>query len=98
MQVQKIATRARAAAQRLGNLSSETKNQALEAIAAIIIDRQAAILDANAQDVERTAHLVESGDMSPALLARLKLNPQKVLEMATGVRSVADLPDPVSPG
>ena len=95
MQVQEIATRARIAAQRLGNLSTETKNQALEAIAAVIIDRQAAILDANAQDVERTAHLVESGDMSPALLARLKLNTQKVLEMATGVRSVADLPDPV---
>lgn len=95
MQVEKIAQQARAAALRLGTLSTDTKNQALEAIAAALLEHQEAILAANQRDVQRTSHLVACGRMSKPLLDRLKLNAQKVLEMATGVRSVARLPDPV---
>jgi glutamate-5-semialdehyde dehydrogenase len=95
MQVEDIARRARTAAQRLGSLSSKTKNQALEAIAAALLDQQTAILAANQEDVTRTSHLVASGALSQPLLDRLKLNAHKVRDMATGVRSVARLPDPV---
>jgi glutamate-5-semialdehyde dehydrogenase len=95
MQVTDIARQAKAAALRLGALSTETKNQALEAIAAALLEHQEVILAANQRDVQRTGHLVASGRMSQPLLDRLKLNAQKVLEMATGVRSVARLPDPV---
>lgn len=95
MQVEQIAQRAREAAQRLAGLSTATKNQALEAIATALTDHQASILDANQQDVERTSRLVKCGAMSQPLLDRLKLNAHKVLEMAAGVRSVAQLPDPV---
>jgi glutamate-5-semialdehyde dehydrogenase len=95
MQVQESARRAKAAALRLATLSTATKNQALEAIAETLMQHRADILDANHRDVARTRTLVESGAMARPLLDRLKLNEHKVLEMATGVRSVAQLPDPV---
>jgi glutamate-5-semialdehyde dehydrogenase len=95
MQVTDIAQQAKAAALRLGTLATETKNQALEAIAATLLKHQEAILAANQRDVQRTSHLVACGRMSQPLLDRLKLNAQKVLEMAVGVQSVARLPDPV---
>ena len=95
MQVEKIARRARTAALRLGALSTEVKNQVLEAIAAALREHQETILAANQRDVQRTSHLVACGRMSKPLLDRLKLNAQKVSEMATGVQSVARLPDPV---
>jgi gamma-glutamyl phosphate reductase len=53
MQVEAIARRARKAALRLGGLSTETKNQVLEAVAMTLSGRQTAILEANRQDVER---------------------------------------------
>jgi glutamate-5-semialdehyde dehydrogenase len=95
MRVEKIAQQARAAALRLGVLSTETKNQVLEAIAAALLEHQDTLLAANQRDVQRTSHLVACGRMSKPLLDRLKLNAQKVVDMATGVRSVAQLPDPV---
>ncbi|MCZ6875409.1 MAG: glutamate-5-semialdehyde dehydrogenase [bacterium] len=95
MNVQEIAKQAQIAAQRLGGVSTKVRNQVLQAIADTMMDRQAAILDANAQDVDQTTQRVVSGAMSQALLDRLKLTPFKVKDMATGVRSVADLPDPV---
>lgn len=95
MNMQEIAQQAQLAAQRLGGLPTTVKNQVLQAIADTLVDRRPAILDANAQDVDQTTQQVASGAMSQALLDRLKLTPFKVEEMATGVRSVADLADPV---
>jgi glutamate-5-semialdehyde dehydrogenase len=95
MQIHDIAQRAKAAALRLGSLSTAVKNQALEAMATAILDHEPEILAANQRDVERTSQLVAAGAMSKPLLERLKLSPHKVRDMATGVRSVARLPDPV---
>ena len=95
MQVQEVARRAQEAARKLGSLSTIMKNQVLEAMATMLVERQVAILAANHQDVERTSRLVVRGEMSQPLLDRLKLTAHKVQDMATGVRSVAHLPDPV---
>ncbi|MGQ4810309.1 Gamma-glutamyl phosphate reductase [Candidatus Entotheonellaceae bacterium PAL068K] len=95
MQVEEMARRAKTAALRLGSLSTAVKDRALEAIAAALVAHQTAILEANQQDVRRTSDLVACGAMSQPLLDRLKLSVHKVQEMATGVRSVAGLPDPV---
>ena len=94
-QVQEIAARAKASSRRLGTLSREVKDRALHAIADGLEQDRAKLLEANQQDVERTARLVERGEMSRALLDRLKLSEDKVLGMARGVRSVAALADPV---
>jgi glutamate-5-semialdehyde dehydrogenase len=82
---------AKRAAAALAVLSSEVKNRALRAMAAALVAHRAEILDANARDVA-TAR----GEGRPqAFVDRLSLTLQRIDEMATGVREVADLPDPV---
>src|SRR5215471_546954 len=95
MHVQESAQRAKDAALRLAILPTETKNRALEAIAEALIEHREHILEANHHDVTQATRLVECGALAKPLLDRLKLNEHKVLDMATGVRSVASLPDPV---
>jgi glutamate-5-semialdehyde dehydrogenase len=95
MHIQESAQRAKDAAWRLATLSTVTKNRALEAIADALIEHREHILEANRHDVAQATCLVESGALAKPLLDRLKLTAHKVLEMATGVRSVASLPDPV---
>ena len=95
MHVQESAKRAKDAALRLATLSTATKNRALEAIADALIEHREHILEANRHDVTQATRLVERGVLAKPLLDRLKLTEHKVLDMATGVRSVAGLPDPV---
>ncbi len=95
MHVQESAKRAKDAALRLATLSTATKNRALEAIADALIEHREHILEANRHDVTQATRLVEHGALAKPLLDRLKLTEYKVLDMATGVRSVAGLPDPV---
>jgi glutamate-5-semialdehyde dehydrogenase len=84
-----------AAAQRgaraLGSASTETKDAALEAIARLLGERTAGILEANAADVadERAEGL------SAALQDRLALDEGRIAAMADGVRAVMALDDPV---
>src|SRR5262245_3706740 len=95
MHVQESAKRAKDAALQLATLSTATKNRALEAIADALIEHREHILEANHHDVTQATRLVECGALAKPLLDRLKLTEHKVLDMATGVRSVAGLPDPV---
>ena len=84
-----------AAAQRgarvLGGASSEEKNAALEAIARLLGERTAEILDANAADLADE----KAEGLSEALQDRLALNVKRVAAMAEGVRAVTALDDPV---
>jgi glutamate-5-semialdehyde dehydrogenase len=82
---------AKAAGRKLAGLSTAVKNQALEAMAQALIERQDEILAANAQDVERAR---DSG-LAEAPLNRLKLTSEKLQAIAADVRTVANLPDPV---
>jgi glutamate-5-semialdehyde dehydrogenase len=71
--------------------STEAKNDALERLARLLGERSDEILEANAADLadERAAGLTE------ALRDRLALNRDRVASMASGVRAIAALPDPV---
>jgi glutamate-5-semialdehyde dehydrogenase len=82
---------AKAASRKLAGLSSAVKNRALESIAESLIARQDEILAANAQDVERAR---DSG-LADAPLNRLRLTPEKIAGIASDVRTVARLADPV---
>ena len=93
--MEEIAGRAKDAALKLAGLSTQVKNRALQGMADLLRDRRADILAANQQDVQRATELVANGALSKPLLDRLKLNADKVLGMAQGVESVAQLPDPV---
>ena len=82
---------AKRAARRLAMLGSGVKDDALEAIAAALIESTDRILEANARDLEAG----EANGLSDALLDRLALDERRVAAMADGVRAIAALPDPV---
>lgn len=85
------ATRAKEAARALALLSRDDKDRALRAMADALEAQAESILEANAQDVEAAT---EAGVPS-ARIDRLRLTPERVRNVADGVRSVADLDDPV---
>ena len=93
--MEEIAGRAKDTALKLAGQSTGVKNRVLQRMADLLRDRRADILAANQQDVHRATELVGNGALSKPLLDRLKLNEDKVLGMAQGVESVAQLPDPV---
>jgi glutamate-5-semialdehyde dehydrogenase len=82
---------AKRAATALGALPSGVKNAALEAIAAALIERTPEILEANARDLEAGR---EAG-LTDALMDRLALDVRRVGVIASQVRDIAALPDPV---
>ena len=86
-----MAARARAAAQRLAQMSSAQKSRALLAAAQAIRDSSDAIVAANAEDMRAG----EASGLSAALLDRLRLDPARIEAMAAGVEAVARLDDPV---
>ena len=89
--VAEICATAKQASRTLATLSSSVKDAALEAIAAALTARGEEVLETNARDVEdgRTTGL------SSALVDRLTLDEARLAEVASGVRKIASLPDPV---
>ena len=81
---------AKAAKFQINQLSTEQKNAALEAMAQALLSECDEILAANAKDMEAAkAHI------SPVMLDRLRLTPERIAAMAKGIREVIALPDPV---
>ncbi len=89
--VTKIAVTAKVAALQLAHLSTDVKNRTLEEMASALEKGCASILEANAKDLE----FAEKENVAGPLIARLRLNENKVMGMVKGIRSVARLKDPV---
>jgi glutamate-5-semialdehyde dehydrogenase len=89
--VRDICAAAKYASLELAMLGSEVKDGALEAIAAAIEDRAEEILEANTQDVEAG----RGSGLAAALIDRLTLTDRRLADMASGLRTIAALPDPV---
>jgi glutamate-5-semialdehyde dehydrogenase len=89
-----VETRARAAheaARHLALANARVKSEALLTMARGLEEKAPAILEANRADLERAR-----GQGHPrAFLDRLTLTDSRVEDMATGIRQVAALPDPV---
>ena len=81
---------AKAAKAEVCALSTHQKNDALNAMADALLAHENQILSANEQDIARS-----SATISPVMLDRLRLTPQRISAMANGIREVAALPDPV---
>lgn len=90
-EIEQLARDAKTASRVLAQLSSSTKNAALEAMATAICDKRDAIFAANQIDVENGARK----GIGTALLNRLTLTDAKIANMAQGCRDVAALPDPI---
>jgi glutamate-5-semialdehyde dehydrogenase len=82
---------ARAAARALARASAQAKNEALERIASSLRANEAALLAANAQDVQ-AARTAGNDD---AFVDRLALTPKNIEAMARGLEEIVALPDPV---
>ncbi len=82
---------AKAAAKVLALADTQTKNQALLAMAQALRVHQEEILQANALDLAAA----KASGMSQSLQDRLLLTPARVAGMAQGLEDVAALPDPV---
>lgn len=82
---------AKAASQKLALLDTTHKNQLLEKMADAIEKNSQLILNANAKDLAKAK---ENG-ITDALIDRLRLTKERVIEMAEGMRQVATLPDPI---
>ena len=74
----------------INTASENLKNQALLAMADHLLAATEEILAANAQDMERA-----KGKISDVMLDRLYLDAGRIEAMATGIREVVALPDPI---
>ncbi|MGA3156324.1 MAG: glutamate-5-semialdehyde dehydrogenase [Steroidobacteraceae bacterium] len=89
--MQQLGAAAVEAAGVLALATTAQKNQALSAAAAALRAQRAAILDANAQDVQAA----QSQGLGAALLDRLRLDDSRVAAMARGLEEVVALTDPI---
>jgi glutamate-5-semialdehyde dehydrogenase len=85
------ARQAKEAARRLAYLPTDVKDAALVAMAEALLRHTEAILEANEVDVRAGR---ERG-LSRALMDRLLLTPERIQDMAEGLRVLTNLPDPV---
>ena len=88
--MKEMLTAAKAAKLQISQLTSAQKNAALEAMADALLASSADILAANALDLQAAKDTI-----SPVMLDRLCLTPERIAGMAKGIREVAQLPDPV---
>ena len=89
--VSEISSIAKIASLQLAHLPTDIKNMALEKMAIAIERDCSSILQANTKDLE----FAKKENIPSPLIARLRLNENKVMGMAKGIRSVISLQDPV---
>jgi glutamate-5-semialdehyde dehydrogenase len=89
--ISELATAAKRASRRLALMTAAEKNRSLIAMADALQRRSAEILVENDKDVEEG----RKKGLSKALIDRLILDEQRLKGIASGLRDVAALPDPV---
>jgi glutamate-5-semialdehyde dehydrogenase len=68
------------------------RNSALKAMASLLTEKAAELLDANSEDVKKAETKVASGGITKSALKRLRLDAEKIEEMRRELMSVASLP------
>lgn len=86
-----IGENAKRASRSLASLSGAERNRALEALAAGLLDACDTILAENQRDLENG----KKTGMRDAMVDRLRLTRERIEGMASGIREVIALPDPV---
>jgi glutamate-5-semialdehyde dehydrogenase len=89
--IRQLGRRARGAARALAGSASQQRNQGLQAAAALIRERQGELLSANQADLSAAA---DQG-LSPAMIDRLRLDPDRLDAIAGGLEAIAALADPL---
>jgi gamma-glutamyl phosphate reductase len=86
-----LVKKAKGAAGRLSTLSTAIKNQALDMMADGLQEHEAELLVENEKDLEQFDATPERKAMGD----RLRLTAERIRDMATGIRDIARLPDPL---
>ena len=86
-----VGKRARAAARHMARAETGLKNNALMAIAAVIEDSAAMLVEQNKRDLEAG----RQHGLGAALIDRLALDESRIAAMADGLRQIAQLSDPI---
>src|SRR4051794_27737753 len=89
--VAQVCARAKEASRALVRLDAATRDAALHAMADALERRAGEILDANARDMDAG----QEAGIGSALLDRLRLDEERLAGIASDVRTIASLPDPV---
>src|SRR5579884_250632 len=89
--VGELLQKARAAAGRLATLSTDVKNRALTAMAEALEMKAEEILAANEKDLDA----FDPAPERKATADRLRLTPERIADMAAGIREIVKLPDPL---
>ncbi|QDI90622.1 glutamate-5-semialdehyde dehydrogenase [Salicibibacter halophilus] len=91
-EVKQLAQEAKTASQALGLSTTSEKNEALQAMAREVINREKDILAANDKDVAAG----KQKGLSDYLLDRLRLSPERLQSMSKGLQALMELPDPLA--
>ncbi|WEV54326.1 glutamate-5-semialdehyde dehydrogenase [Leuconostocaceae bacterium ESL0723] len=83
-----LGQQAQQASRQAAQLPTVTKNQVLEALATALVEQTNTVLAANQQDLT-------TAEISSRFVDRLKLTPERIQDMAAGLRALAQLSDPI---
>jgi glutamate-5-semialdehyde dehydrogenase len=89
--IAEIAKKAKQASHSLNTLTSAIKNKVLRSLAKELVLQEAGILKANAKDVK----FAKAKGLSAAMIDRLILDAKRIRSMASALREIASLADPV---
>ena len=89
--IRKIASQAKFASQKLANLSSVVKNEALLKMAEAIEINKEKIKEENSKDIK----LAEKKGLAKALIDRLTLNEKRIKQMSKALKEIAQMEDPI---
>ncbi len=89
--IETLGKHAKTAAFELAKYATLEKNQFLQQLAQALVDNTDGIISENAKDLANA----EANGISQIMIDRLRLTPERIQDMAEGVRQVAALPDPV---
>lgn len=91
-EVQALCTRAKAAAPTLALAGAELRNRALSRMADQLVAETDGILAANGRDLENAA----AGGVPAAMMDRLRLTAARIEDIASAIRALIALPDPLA--
>lgn len=89
--IETLGKHAKTAAFELAKYATLEKNQFLQQLAQVLVDNTDSIIAENAKDLA----LAEANGINRIMMDRLRLTPERIVDIAEGVRQVAALPDPV---
>ena len=88
---EETAQKAKAASAKLAAVSGAVKNDWIERVARMLLERKEEILTENARDLEAA----EQNGLAPAMIDRLRLSEKTLVGMAAALREIAAFPDPI---